>query len=319
MSKINLLLGPTSTTSKLFLLAGLIALQGCSQEMDARQAHVEQGLIYKKDASDPFTGTLTNVGPKEIGREYGGNLLPFDGGCIVPVKKGLFDGMVSCKNSKGKKIAEVNYSEGHQDGALKVWAPDTDNLMLSMTVRSAVPDGLMERYNPKSGKIISRVDYAAGKKSGQEKQWDITGETLLTDLAWENGVQTGVYRYGENEEHYKAGLRDGVWKMCQLNRSAPPERLQANYQKAQAYSALADRLGGTYFLPALVDSPSGVECIETVYKDDVKQSASMAAVAPGSAPDACLNSKIAAFRKENGEEAPIKDDVIQEWKADCYK
>jgi hypothetical protein len=305
-------------TMKLLLLAGLLALQGCSQEIDARQARVEQGLIYKKDASDPFSGTLTNVGPNEVGREYGGNFLPFEGGCTVPVKNGMFDGLVSCKNSKGKKIAEVTYSHGHQDGAFKVWAPDTDNLMLSMAVRGGFPDGVMERYNPKSGKIISRIAYAAGKKSGEEKRWDITGETLLTDLAWGNGSQTGVFRYGENEEHYKAGVRDGIWKMCQLNRSVPPERLQANYSKAQAYYGMAEQLGGTYFLPALVDSPTGVECTEKVYKDGIEQPAAISAGA-SSTQDACLDAKIAAFRKENGDDAPIMHDVIEEWEGQCRK
>lgn len=317
MPKMNQLSALTSTTPKLLLLAGLLVLQGCSREIDARQARVEQGLIYKKDASDPFSGTLTNVGPNEVGREYGGNFLSFDGGCTVPVKNGMFDGVVSCKNSKGKKVAEVTYSQGHEDGAFKVWAPDTDNLMLSMTVRGGFPDGVMERFNPKSGKIISRVDYTAGKKSGQEKLWDVTGETLLTDLVWENGSQTGVYRHAEREEHYKAGARDGVWKMCDLNRSVPMERLKPNYEKVQAYDALAQRLGGTYFLPALVDDPSGVECREEVYKDGTKQEAPTASAAPGSVADSCLDAKIAAFHRENGPDAPVSDDLVQEWKGQC--
>src|SRR5471030_516576 len=317
MSQINTSPTVIITATKLLLLSGLLALQGCSQEIDARQARVEQGLIYKKDASDPFSGTLTNVGPNEVGREYGGQFLAFDGGCTAPVKNGMFDGVISCKNPKGKKIAEVTYSQGHEDGAFKVWAPDTDNLMLSMTVRGGFPDGVMERFNPKSGKIISRIAYAAGKKAGQEKQWDITGETLLIDLTWENGAQTGVSRHDDREEHYKAGAYDGIWKMCQLNRSIPFERLQANYEKAKVYAAMAEQMGGSYFLPALVDSPSGVECTETIYKDGTKQATPLAATASSSTPDACLDAKIAAFRKENGPDAPVSDDVIQEWKGQC--
>lgn len=190
--------------------------------------------------------------------------------------------------------------------------------MLSVNIRNGDVDGTMERYNPKTGKIISRVAYSAGKKSGEEKLWDIQGETLLTDLTWDNGMQTGVYRYGDREEHYKAGVRDGVWKMCPLNRTISSERLQANYNKAQAYYGMAERLGGTYFLPALVDSASGVECTEVVYRDGVEQKDGgdkVAVVRPGSesSADACLSTKIAAFHKENGDDAPIAADVIQEW------
>lgn len=301
----------------LLCLSGLL-LQGCHQEIDARQAHLEQGLIYKKDASDPFTGTLVNVGPNELGREYGAQFLPFEGSCSVPVKDGLFNGVAICKNAQAKKIAEVTYGEGHQNGPLKVWAPNTDNLTLSLTVRNGVVDGMMERYNPKTGKMISRVEYSAGRQAGEEKLWDITGETLLTDLTWENGMQTGVYRTGGREEYYKAGARDGVWKSCQLNRSVSPERLETNFHKAQAYATMAMQLGGTYFLPALVDSPSGVECTETVYKEGREQTVAASSAADTSG-DACLDAKIAAFHKENGDDAPVMNDVIEEWKGQCRK
>ena len=103
----------------LLCLSGLL-LQGCHREIDARQAHLEQGLIYKKDASDPFTGTLVNVGPNELGREYGAHSLTFEGNCSVPVKDGMFNGVAICKNAQAKQIAEVTYNQGHQDGLLKV-------------------------------------------------------------------------------------------------------------------------------------------------------------------------------------------------------
>ncbi|MYM88437.1 hypothetical protein GTP91_14805 [Rugamonas sp. FT82W] len=304
--------------AKLLLLAGLMALQGCSREIDVRLSHVEQGLVYKKDASDPFTGKLTNVDIIQVGKRYAAQYGAWEGGCTVPVQAGLFDGVAECTDAKGKKVGEFTYSKGQQDGAQKMWASDSGNLMLSMTVRGGVPDGIEERYNPKTGKIISHINYEAGKPVGEEKRWDITGETLLTDLTWQNGGQTGVYRYSEREEHYKVGVRDGIWKMCQLNRSIAPERLKANYEKAQTYYALAEKLGGTYFLPALVDDPSGVECTETVYVDGVKQAIAVANTPSGSG-DSCLDTKIAAFRKENGEDVPINHSVIEEWEAGCKK
>lgn len=304
--------------AKLLLLAGLMALQGCSREIDVRQSHVEQGLIYKKDASDPFTGKLTNVDIIQVGKRYAAQYGAWEGGCTVPVQAGLFDGVAECKDTKGKKVGEFTYSKGQQDGVQKMWASDSGNLMLSMTVRGGANDGIEERFNPKTGKIISRINYEAGKPVGEEKRWDITGETLLTDLTWQGGVKTGVYRYGEREEHYKSGARDGVWKTCQLNREIPMERLKPNYEKAQAYYALAEKLGGTYFLPALVDDQSGVICTEEVYKDGAKQAAPVTNAAPGSG-DACFDAKVAAFHKENGEDAPIMNDVMQEWEAGCKK
>jgi len=306
-----------NTATKLFLLTGLLVLQGCSKEIDARQAHVEQGLIYKKDASDPFSGTLTNVGPTEIGKEYGAKLLPPVGSCTVPVKNGLFDGTVTCQSVDGKKTAEVAYSQGHQDGELKAWSPNSGVLTASTTVHMGIADVLLERFNPDTGKLITHVELQAGKKEGKEKQWDFTGETLLTDLSWSNGHATGVYRSGSVEEHYKNGLLDGVRKECSFLYEAG-QSVKQNI----AFSKSLEQ-GGTWFIPQLADNPNQMECREINYKDGVEQSTPSVDAASSSAPisteNACLDAKIAAFRKESGPDEPIIDDVIQEWKAGCKK
>jgi len=285
-------------------------LQGCSGKIDARQAHVEQGLIYKKDASDPFTGKLINLGIAQLGQADGFQLLPSEGVCTASVKDGLLDGRASCENESGKKIAEVAYSQGRQDGKLKVWEPDTDNLIVDMTFRSGLADGLMERYSPQTGKVISHVSFEAGKKVGDEKYWDITGKALLTEMNWQNGAPTGVYRFGGQEEHYKSGKLDGIKKFCTW--TGPREKFYASQNSTLKY-------GGTFYMPAITDEPTDYACTEKVYKDGVEQEAAIASSTSGSSPDACLDAKIAAFRKENGPDEPIIDDVLQEWKAGCKK
>jgi hypothetical protein len=193
-----------------------------------------------------------------------------------------------------------------------MWAPDTGNLMMSMTVRGGVSDGTEEYYNAKTGKIIDRINYEAGQHVGEEKHWDISGATLLTDLVWQGGKKTGVYRSQEREEHYKAGSYDGVWKTCRWSDSVPLAKRQAYLEKVRP-------LEGRYFLPAVADNPADVECTEEIYTDGVKQTAVVADAAPPSTGDACLNAKIAAFHKENGDDAPIMNDVMQEWEAGCKK
>lgn len=68
---------------------------------------------------------------------------------------------------------------------------------------------------------------------------------------------------------------------------------------------------------------TGILAAERTYKDgqEVKTSTEGSA-APQSANsklDKCLDIKIAMFHEENGKDAPIVDDVIQEWKAECKK
>jgi antitoxin component YwqK of YwqJK toxin-antitoxin module len=298
---------------KLLLLAGLLALQGCSQEIDARQARVDQGLIYKQGASDPFSGTLTNVGPAEIGKEYGSKLLPPVGSCTVPVKNGLIDGTVTCKGGDGKKTAEVEYSQGHQDGKFKAWSATSGVLTASATVRMGVVDGVLELFNPDTGKLITHLEIKAGKKEGKEQQWDFTGEALLTDLNWSNGKQTGVFRSGGTEEHYKNGSLDGIKKECGFLAEAGQSARQGEYARK------AFEQGGTYFIPQLADNPNQVQCREFNYADGVEQFAPTVVTVSSSTQDACVDAKIAAFHKENGDDALIVSDMLQEWKASCKK
>lgn len=44
----------------LVICTSILFLQGCSNEIDARQTEVNNGLIYKLHESEPFTGKLAN-------------------------------------------------------------------------------------------------------------------------------------------------------------------------------------------------------------------------------------------------------------------
>jgi len=316
MFQTSTFLTATSTVANVVAITGLLTLQGCSQEIDVRQVHVEQGLMYKKDATDPFTGTVINVDIAKITKKYISLLPSLDGSCTAQLKNGLFDGEAICKSPTGKKIVEIMYNQGHQNGAFKAWGVDNDNLIVSTTLREGYYDGLMERYNPKTGKTISRVNYLAGEKSGEEKLWDITGENLLTDLTWENGTQTGVSRDGGIEAHYKAGSLNGSWKRCQWASSLTPEKRQAYIAKEYTYSGFAQQLGGTYFLSAIADSSNDIECTEEIYIDGTKQIPIINAES-GISTNACLESKIEEFHKKMGNDIPISNDMTEEWKSMC--
>jgi antitoxin component YwqK of YwqJK toxin-antitoxin module len=310
----------TRTLTKLSNLTSLSLLSflllGCGQKIDARQAHTEEGLIYKENSTTPFSGTLINVGANEIGKEFGSKFIPASSSCTVPVKNGLFDGMATCNNAS-RKTAEVSYSQGHQNGKFETWAPSSGVLTTSATLRMGIPDGLIERFNPDSGKLISQLEVESGKKSGHEKQWNFTGETLLTDVIWTDGHATGVYRSGSVEEHFKNGLLNGVRRECRFSFGAG--------QSEKGAAALSNSLqyGGTWFVPQMVENPSQMECTEANYKDGLIQNNTLLNSAntssQSSSKDACVDAKIDEFHKTNGEDAVIINDVITEWEESCTK
>lgn len=298
----------TKVSSAALLCIGAALLQGCSQKIDARQAQSKQGLTYKTNADDPFTGTLVNFQPNDLG-------VPVHGACEVHLKDGLLNGTASCVYDNGAKFLEIEYTNGKYNGEFKLWHSQTTKMMAKTDWKNGVKDGIEEHYNPNSGKLVSQVHWTANKKNGQERIWDSDGQVLLTDLSWtDGGGETGYSKSAEHENHFKNGQYEGVQRQYMW---------RGAYDIYSLADATARQFGGAFFVPLLSKNPQDYKVIERTYKDgqEVKTSAEISAApqAANSAVDVCLDAKIAAFHKENGADAPIIDDVIQEWKVDCKK
>lgn len=289
----------------LALMMAALALQACSQKIDARQAQRKQGLIYKMNADDPFTGTLVNFQPNELG-------VPVHGACEVHLKDGLLDGVASCVYDNGAKFLEIEYASGKYNGEFKLWHGETKKMIAKTNWKNGVKDGGEEHYNPKTGKILSRTNWSGNALVGEQKVWDVTGETLLTDLTWKDGKKTGYSKYDEDERNYKDGEMDGVQRQCKWN---------GDYQIQAAHQALAQSLGGGFFVPMIAKSKSDFTCTEETYKDGAKVGGenTVAAGAGHESADVCFGKKFAAFRKEKGDDVPITDDAMQEWTDECRK
>jgi len=197
-------------------LCATLLLQGCGQEIDARQASNINGLLYKLNDSEPFTGTITNF-PTSM------ELLGFatTGSCTLPVSKGRPDGTYKCISTDGVKIAEVNFKEGVRDGSEQIWDKGTGKLIASAHWNQGKKDGKEEHYNSTNEKLILQINWDHGNKVDEEKHWSSSGEVLLTDLHWKDGKATGFIKTVETltgtegiveEANYKDGVLDGPKK-----------------------------------------------------------------------------------------------------------
>jgi antitoxin component YwqK of YwqJK toxin-antitoxin module len=189
-----------------------LSLEGCGEKIDARQTQYVQGLVYKLNSSEPFTGAVINA--PSIGQKSLRNLGV--GNCTIKFKNGMRDGTSTCISESGVKVSEIELSADEMNGTQKQW-DQSGNLILDMKWKNGQPDGLEEDFNS-AGKRIAKIHWSNGVKEGNEKGWDAAGEKLIVDLDWEDGKATGFQTVfdmpggGYHEYNIKDGAFDGVQK-----------------------------------------------------------------------------------------------------------
>ena len=283
----------------LCLIVGL--LQGCGEKIDARQIQDIQGLVYKINASDPFTGTITNYAPS--------NFKVFvQGGCDVNVEKGVFEGVTSCALENGTKFLEVSFSHGKENGELKQWNGSTKKLVLRVQFLNGVKEGIEERYNPENGAMIRQVHWSSNQKVGEQKIWNSSGDVLLTDLIWDGGrAESGFEKSGEHENIYKDGRYEGSQKYYQWH---------GDYNKLMLAKATADQYGSDYFVPLLGAPSVDYSISEVVYKDGKKVEEPLTSEAKKDL-DACVQTRVDMIRSVQGADYVIPSDSLEEFKQSC--
>ena len=295
------------------VLACVALLAGCSKTIDARQAQEIRGLIYKMNAEDPFTGTVTNYSFSAP------PMMPY-GVCDLGLKNGVLHGTMTCKWQNGAPIMAAEYRDGKKNGVEKHWDPNSKALKANIVWADGTKDGVEEHFNPSNGKIVSRISWQAGQKVGEEKGWDILGDTLLIDLVWKDGKQTGFHKWGEFEQTYREGQRHGIQRRYVI----APIR-QVDFTKWDPHIALIG--GGGY---AFSQAKDAVLVEETVYENGVKVKTNIDLAAQQKAAEeakyqadaiagrhGCVDAWIAAYRREKGRDAPVYTQQVEEWADFC--
>lgn len=192
------------------LAAVLLLLSGCNkEEISNRQLESYNGLSYKYQEKEPFTGVITDYPMNFLG-------VMSVGSCRLEMEKGLPSGSFDCHNNAGKKIASGNTLAGKLDGVLKVWHPSNDQLVSQSEFSSGRKNGEFTEYDPASGQLIKQVNYVNDQLVGKYQEWLPNGD-LLTDLTFKNGYIDsgfqGSYDFGfvHLMVNYQNGKRHGEY------------------------------------------------------------------------------------------------------------
>lgn len=192
------------------LAAVLLLLSGCNkEEISNRQLDSYNGLSYKYQENEPFTGVITDYPMNFLG-------VMSVGSCRLEMEKGLPSGSFDCHNNAGKRIASGSTLAGKLDGVMKVWNSSNDQLISQSEFSNGRKNGEFTEYDPASGQLIKQTNYVNDQLAGNYKEWLPNGD-LLTDLVFENGhIQSGFqgsYDYGVVHlmVNYQNGKRHGEY------------------------------------------------------------------------------------------------------------
>lgn len=284
-------------------LGAIAVLGACTRSIDAAQTQVSNGLVYKLNDSDPFTGEVKNASVLAVSRQAE------QGTCTLHYKGGRLQGTVTCHGEKGKKILEQQWEQGQRDGTEKIWDTTTGNLHVEAHWKAGKLDGSYEVNNPAIDKRVERSEYKNGELEGRQQIWDVqTGQVLLVDMEWNGGRQTGYSKLGEVEENYKDGKRHGALR---------------HYMFADSNSAAAarevDRLvqtvhGGGWFAAQFTGAKVDME-----EQYDKGVAASQVGLQDRVAFMNCKDAYSAKFRKQYGPNALATSEQIQEWEKLCAR
>ncbi|MFO1349113.1 MAG: hypothetical protein U1F12_11105 [Pseudomonadales bacterium] len=243
----------------------VIGLFGCGKEVDYREIQSVNGLMYKLNDSDPYTGIIKDD-PLLMSEIYEDSftykaILDVQSGsiCTSEVVHGKYDGKKVCQ-LKGNKVAEIEYKNGLLNGVRKLWSDKNGKLIFETSLKDGKKDGENVVFNPETGEKAVVENYAAGKLHGQQKIFmanEIKNPILLklfapdeviSDLDWKDGKKTGktstfltagieekdggksgfVGKGTIIEENWKAGLLDGSKKVYLFSADNPKDRTLRN-------------------------------------------------------------------------------------------
>jgi antitoxin component YwqK of YwqJK toxin-antitoxin module len=318
------------------VISVIVALAGCSSKvLEFGNVKVVNGKLYEAGANEPFSGKVTNVPDWVVLRAQQG-LAPvlsplkqlflqsnsryvdavFFGSslCDLGFTKGVPDGDMVCKQPQSETMRyQASFSNGALNGQLKLYDLAADNqVALSATFKAGVGDGVEEIYSPKTHKLVYRVSWAQGVASGAEEGFDENSGVLTSRSNYDKGSLDGeVVRYAADGKrvtyHAKVshGLKDGV-----------EEAFDPETGKPLLYASWAN---GKKDGPYKAWDADGTALIDKGYANDVEVpgSSKIGDISFGITFDNCVDEWTRAFRRKNGDQAPITADQTKEWRSAC--
>lgn len=268
-------------------LAMALALAGCGKVLDFRNADVSNGRIYDGSNNKPFSGQVTNV---PYGSVHQGGLVEFTG-IVGNVLGDIGEGL------RGRPLCDVHVKDGQLHGKAVCSAGATKFAEFNFARGAA--DGESTIYSA-DGKVTGEADFSEGRLHGKSKVFDPKSGKVRHELAWIHGKAEGPVETldAEGRVRFKVTFKNGLMEGEAIRYAADGKvELVMHFKEGQRQ----------------IDPPKATAAAEPAPHAATASPAPTASVAS----PACVDSWIAAHRKEVGPDAPINSEQIGEWEGWC--
>ena len=231
---------------KLFLLLLSATIFSCSGELYENEIVVKDGLAYKKDSNNLYSGVLVDKYGEILGAYKKGIK---DGEWIeIDVKKGTQKKASYTKGTpdgeqvtyvfpgareNNKRLEYINYENGNPVGIWTQWGRDSENrIRKSGEIVFESGSGRWREWDLDTRAVTRAGDYENWKKVNTWKSWD-ANEVLVSEGKYVDGKKEGKFYnlspYAEirGKGKYNSGTQTGDWEEYYTSADGSLERKQS--------------------------------------------------------------------------------------------
>ncbi|WP_374538565.1 toxin-antitoxin system YwqK family antitoxin [Chitinimonas taiwanensis] len=269
------------------LMLAVLLLGACSRPklLDFRNAEISNGMIYAGGANAPYTGKLTNLPWSQMPTEALSHIRQVISTLLATEKD--VESYNRVRNATSSALCDVDVKEGRLEGKAVCSLPNGGGVLYVIPFTQGNVEGELLALNPLSeGMVVAKAPYLANKLHGASEVYSPVTGKLIHRATWENGVAQGL------EERLDGNTGEVTFRAMIVN-----GRYDGNMET--------------------LNKETGKLEVTSTWVNGVKQLPPVSEAAPEGKVEACVDGKIAAFHQEQGEDAPIINDVLQEWKLQC--
>lgn len=263
------------------------ALAGCNNTLDFRNAEIANNKIYEVGKNAGFSGNITNIPLSKI---------PF--GEIVPVTNLI--GKATGNKDINNLLYGASLTVGH------------DSVLCNTSTNDGILDGDAVCKDISSGNPVFKMSFKNNAINGKVILFYLyKKEVQLAQINYINGKAEGeltVFGFTTGKPIYKAEFVGSI-----VN-----GKEQAFDESSGKLIFLGDIIDGKYNGVTTRYNVDGSVLEKLNWKNgEIQQAASHTQVQSNADSEVCLDAWTAAFRKEQGAEAAVSMEQIDEWKTWC--
>lgn len=186
----------------------------------------------------------------------------------------------------GNRVLQASLVNGQYEGKMTGYALDGDRVIYSASFTNGLKQGVEEAFDPATGKPTGYAEYVDGKFNGTVRRWNASGE-LIYEKDYQNGQEV-------------------------------PDSDAVNTCLDHRYTAFGKTTGDEENVDAAERNEWEAACKEEQRVSNLPAAApAPAAPTESQGVDSCVSKWTTAYRRENGADAIVSTDQLQEWQIWC--